>query len=684
LSHAFLAVLVCVWARGLFQGYTGLWFAPVLATEAFAAACPFGVASLLFLLWGRVGDPKSLLRRSAEAASIGALLLGGFAWGWIEPHAMMTQWLPGSVVSGWWCYLIGAVLGVMLSRLPIRSLRQAPMVLWALIAFFVVGPAIYDQFDHVAAGTRGWALLLLVASWLLATAALSKFVRRPAFFEIAAVVAVLSWSLLGPAPSRTSENRASVVLILVDTLRADSLELKDEDGRMLMPRVSELAERGLSFTEAIAPAPWTLPSTVSVLSGWNPHRHLFGREVDGVATPGRPEAFFAGALLRDHGYSIAGFVNNPYLRPYYGIGRYWLQFRRYHGRGSDGAALAQHWLELHRARPSVMLLHLMDPHWPYDAPSGWGRERRECADCESLLTAQYGAPDASAKDELVARYRAEVSYTDAVIGEFVAALDRRGVLDNSWVVVTSDHGEEFWEHGALLHGHSLYDEQLRVPLVIIPPRDHVWNGAFDRGGRVTSQVRLEDVGATILALGGAKPAPAGEVIDDPERSISDPAEASARLAALMLSPRVDGQSLLSYFGVARADGPQDLLPEERTPGVGSRLVLAGYLKAGADLRYALRYQGTKYISGHTEHPAELFDLNRDPSELGNLSADTGAALSEPPQLFDAALAASGLRPWQRRELSGLTTGALARDVEQQLRELGYLEEASPRPVGERP
>src|SRR6185369_9684353 len=132
---------------------------------------------------------------------------------------------------------------------------------------------------------------------------------------------------------------------------------------------ARIAAQGVRFTQAVSPAPWTLPATVSLLSGWNPHRHGFGRTAsDWEVLRGNPDALYLAPALRQAGYLTSAFLNNPYLRPWFGFGPGFYLMRPYHGRAVDGAALALDWLHGHIASPSFMLLHLMDPHWPYDAP----------------------------------------------------------------------------------------------------------------------------------------------------------------------------------------------------------------------------------------------------------------------------------------------------------------------------
>jgi arylsulfatase A-like enzyme len=288
---------------------------------------------------------------------------------------------------------------------------------------------------------------------------------------------------------------------------------------------------------------------------------------------GETAGSWSGPALRAAGYQAAGFVNNPWLRPYYGFGEGYLEFRRYHGDAADGVAIASAWVRTHRLRPFFVLLHLMDPHWPYAAPAAYGEPRHACVDCEDLRTLQYRVTSEEVRGEVRRRYDAEVAYTDAEIGRLWDDLEASGVLDTSWLIVTADHGEELWEHLGFLHGHTFYDELLRVPLIVVPPLDLE---DVERGAVVGAQVRLEDVGATIFDIAG-----------------------------LTAAHRLDGTSLRSLLPARGAPAP--------AATGASRPVVAGYLQQEGRHGWAVRDRGAKLIGFFGSVPY-LYDLNADPHE----------------------------------------------------------------------
>jgi arylsulfatase A-like enzyme len=389
-----------------------------------------------------------------------------------------------------------------------------------------------------------------------------------------------------------------------------------------MPRLAEIARSGTRYLQAVSPSPWTLPSAVSLLSAMNPFRHRVGRMRGAMPVPGDPAAAWLGPALRDAGYQVAGFVNNPWLRPYYGLGRGYMRFRRYHGRAADGVDVALDWIASHRARPSFVFLHLMDPHWPYGAPEGHGEPSRSCAECDGgLRVLQYLPTTDETRAEIRRRYDAECAYTDGEIGRLWDALAADGLLDDTWLIVTSDHGEEFWEHHRFLHGHSLYDELLRVPLVVVPPRA----ATVARGLQSPFQVRLEDVAATIAALTGvARP----QVV-------------------------LDGSTLFAPAMGAHAGRP----------------VVAGFLQQEAAGDWAVRTSAAKLVRFGDSPVPILYDLVADPRETTNV------VLSRPLEAvrLDATPSALGLSVAPPPPLPAGAAPDAEADIERELRTLGYVD-----------
>ncbi len=448
----------------------------------------------------------------------------------------------------------------------------------------------------------------------------------------AAEVIAVAFLAFGCDPGPAS--RGPVVLVVVDTLRADHLGAYGHE-RATSPELDAWAEQGRLFERAWATSSWTLPSLASVLTGRSPARHgavamlplpaespLFGRLHESIPT--------LAERFREAGYATAAFVNNPYLTPLLGLDRgfdvydHEIGSNRESRRAGDMVDRALAWLGAQGERPFFVLLHLLDPHMDYDAPSphrgrftaGSGSELRlplrGLAQLRrGMRPRQAGGGALRPEDRrfVAAAYDEEVAYVDAELGRLRRALEARGVLGRGVVALVADHGEELFEHGGFEHGHALWEEVLRVPLVF-----------WGRGvvpGREGAPVSLVDVAPTLLEAVG---------LDAPER-----------LDGVSLWPNVSA-------GVALA---------ERTLRFEDVLY-------GGDQRGAVRWPWKVVVlpGGEVRH----WNLERDPGEQGAGEGPRPPAVAE--------LAA---------ELEGVRVEAEPRPVElddatrERLRALGYLD-----------
>jgi len=273
-----------------------------------------------------------------------------------------------------------------------------------------------------------------------------------------------------------------VILISVDTLRADHLGCY-QAARELTPHIDSIARNGTLFSQVSSLVPLTLPSHVALFTSTYPF-------ANGVEDNGVPYA--AGTtlatILKNAGYRTAAFVGGFVLDRRFGLSR---DFEVYdspfdlHNKtvadvgdlkrpGAQVAAAAMRWLDQHANSPFFLFLHLYDLHTPYDL-------RPETR----LRSGEAG-------------YEAELTYVDRVLGDFLAFLERRGLLNKSLIVFTSDHGEGLDEHGESTHGYFVYESTLRVPLIFHWPAGsrHVSQD------RIVEPASLLDVAPTILdALG---------------------------------------------------------------------------------------------------------------------------------------------------------------------------------------
>lgn len=309
--------------------------------------------------------------------------------------------------------------------------------------------------------------------------------RRPAGYIArtscagAVIVALAAGACSSDSPSVPPFSPPHVLLITIDTLRADRVA-PDGPFAPLTPNLGALAARGARFTDATAHAPLTFPSHVSIHTGLLPSEHGARDNGSYVLEDG---ARTLAERLQERGYATGAFVASFVLSKSFGLAqgfetyvdrfdpsgsRY--SFSELQRRGSAVAGDAAAWLADAgtRGRPVFLWMHLYDPHTPYDAPAAFARR----------------FPDQP--------YNAEVAAADWAVGYLLESADE-DFLRNALVIVTSDHGEGLGEHGEPEHGIFLYDATIEVPLIIAGP-------GVPAGVTVTEQVRHVDLLPTVMEL----------------------------------------------------------------------------------------------------------------------------------------------------------------------------------------
>lgn len=341
-------------------------------------------------------------------------------------------------------------------------------------------------------------------------------VGRPALLHRGRRAGV-AWLLLGlllglpGCPDRRADPSGSVrriVLVSLDTLRADHLGTYGYP-RDTSPRLDALAEEGFVFERAVAPAPNTPPSQMSMMTSLYPGRHGFTGNGDRLA----PGIETLAGRLSAAGLATGGFVDGGYLKAAFGFAR---GFDVYDDRGGGLAGLvprALRWLDAQGDRPFFLFLHTYDIHAPYVAPEPFAGMFHEVPYEGDLVPTierldalfRAGAPLSEAdRQHLVDSYDEGIRYADHQLGRFLDALAERGRLDDTLIVVTSDHGEEFGEHGSLVHWQLYYQPNLHVPLIVRPP------GGVEGPVRIAEMAELIDVLPTLLEWAGAPALPVAQ------------------------------------------------------------------------------------------------------------------------------------------------------------------------------
>jgi choline-sulfatase len=313
----------------------------------------------------------------------------------------------------------------------------------------------------------------------------------------------------GAEPEASEVRRPKhVLLYLVDTLRADKLAPYRADTRVETPGLVQFAQRAATFHNARAPENWTKPSVATLLSSLMPWEHTAqtGNAVLPESVTILPERLAA------EGFFTGSFIANGYVSDRFGFKQGWNTYRNYirESRRSASEFVAADvlgWLDRRpEDKPFFLYVHTIDPHVPYRPREpflsnyadpgyrGGVSFRRDATLLEKIKTGKMrvGAAD---KAHLEALYDGEISYHDVHFTAILRALEERGLADDTLVIVTSDHGEEFWDHGSVGHGHNMYDELLRVPFFIHLP-------GVTEGQDIRTHVGLVDVVPTVLdALG---------------------------------------------------------------------------------------------------------------------------------------------------------------------------------------
>ncbi len=392
--------------------------------------------------------------------------------------------------------------------------------------------------------------------------------------SIALAVAVCAIAVALALRVRVSAGRPSLLLITVDTLRADRLGCYGHGGG-LTPHLDSIAAEGALFADATTPCPVTLPAHASLLTGLVPPHH--GLRLNDPPRPLAPPAARRFRTLAEHlrgaGYATAAFVSASPLSSRWGLDAGFDQYEApdINEPGElalaevDGAVTAGRALGFlrsrDRSRPFFLWVHLFDPHSPYAAPGGAG-----------------APPDSPAA------YDEEVAYADAQVGRLLAALRDEEALDRTVVVATADHGEALGEHGESTHGYFLYRSTVRVPLAVRYP------SRVPAGTRVETPVDLTDVMPTALRLLGLSPG----------------------------SLPLDGAALLPLPGDARGEGASPVqYAETLYPWRSFRWAQCCAARAGA--ARVIDFGGGR---------REVYDVLADPTETRDLASTAGAGAGD--------------------------------------------------------
>lgn len=375
----------------------------------------------------------------------------------------------------------------------------------------------------------------------------------------------------------TQEKPRNVILISLDTLRADRLGCYDFH-EPTSPCLDKFAQENTLFEVAVAQSPWTLPSHASLFTGLFPHKagvvsqdHSLSSEIPTIAS-----------MLKDKGFRTAGFVNSSWIKSETGLDQGFDDFKFFKENLEDVEEKitndAVSWLEKNKGNPFFLFVHYYTTHSDYTPdPAFYDPFVKPYKGIANGTTRQmqrfrkgkvfFDKEDIDHNSNL---YNAEIRQLDSALDNLFKNLKKLNLMENSLVVVTADHGEEFLEHGGVLHGKSLYSEVLRIPLIMGGP-------GLPKGRRIQTPVMLTDIVPTILNAVG-----------------------------IPFSQTFDGENLFPVMS-----GEKDL---------SSRFVFAAADKKNneIDILRMVRNERYKLCYNRLTGEKELYDLKTDPGEKRNI------------------------------------------------------------------
>jgi arylsulfatase A-like enzyme len=480
-----------------------------------------------------------------------------------------------------WMAPLAAVLFMLAAGLVLiavdRVLKQRGLLLRSAPAIFAAFAA-YSGIRALRIGMASSAAIVLAVG--LAVVAVRVLAARPALVQrlvrwstAALAAALVVWAAAVPVWRRAAESRQlaavaqprpgmpNVLIIIWDAVGATNLSLHGY-GRETTPVLERFAARGAVFERAFATAPWSLPSHASMFTGRYPPELSAARQV-----PLDDRFPTLAEVLAGHGYVTGGFTGNIYYgSPAFGIGRgfthyqahppinamviagtWWLSGRihwqligrrEHHApgpmrpRAPDVNRSLLHWIDRRGQRPFFAVINHFDAHDPYYPPEPFSIAFNPTRP-RYWLEDEHVSYDDATLQQLRDAYDGSILYLDHELGRLLDALRERGVLDNTLVILTSDHGEEFGDHAPdiVKHARTLYTQALHVPMVVVHP------AAVPAAVRVRETVSIRDIPATVMdVLGLENPFPGTSLRRYADGTVTPRQAAEPRLAAAEHSP----------------------------------------------------------------------------------------------------------------------------------------------------
>jgi arylsulfatase A-like enzyme len=449
-----------------------------------------------------------------------------------------------------------------------------------------------------------------------------------------------------PVLYQKGKNDHNIILISVDTLRADHLGCYGYE-RETSPNIDALAKDSTLFANVYASSPWTLPSHVAMLTSLHGVHHQVYHDDEKMD----PELITLADLLRQHHYICSAMTGGGFVSAAYGFSKGFDSYNEVAGglfnqrSAEDLYENVSDWLEKNAKEKNFFLfLHTYQPHDPYACPDPY-RSMFLAEDAEwrhiNLMGRLGGKPNyfkkipESERQNVISLYDAEIRYTDEMlIGPLIQKLKDTELYDKTMILVTSDHGEEFYDHSSWGHGHQLYDESLKVPLIIKFPQSEY------RGSRCDTIVSLVDVMPTILEEAG---------VEFPGLDID-----GKSLVPVIEGKETEDRVFLADIGdnVLNSHIPQKIATNENR----QKFILNKPFSQ-EDLSFFLH-------PPPDTGPVELYDLRLDPREKSNIAHGRAGLVNQLIRFIEDLYASAQKRKTLKPEIDEA--------LKEQLRALGYI------------
>lgn len=395
---------------------------------------------------------------------------------------------------------------------------------------------------------------------------------------LALFLAIISLNLLS---CQKKEEPLNVILITIDTLRADHLSCYGYN-RNTSPNIDKIASKGVLFQNTVASSSFTPPSMATIFTSRYPSSHgvkhgvfkknkVFNQEVlsDSIQTLAK--------VLNENGYVTYGFHTNPHLSKDFGFAQGFDAFNQFTFNSAMelNSKILRNMDKIKSSGKYFLWVHYFDPHWPYYKRKPWISEYSSFESEEKDEPGYLDLPEKFSSvnnlknnrellSYIVARYDSEINFVDMYVKELLHFFKED---NNTLVVIASDHGEEFFEHNEFTHGQQLYEESIKVPLIIYAP------SKLPADVKVKQQVGIIDIMPTILDI-----------------------------LKIKSRQKLSGKSLLPLISGNKKE---------------ERILYSELARLGKDFVSA-KFKNWKYIFNVNTNQEELYDLSSDPGEKNNI------------------------------------------------------------------